>query len=307
MVRSVQGRKAAILMYHGVTKEPLSVWNWAHIDLPTFEAHMAYLAREYALLSVEELVSRLSSGRALPEHCAAVTFDDGFKSVATNAYPVLARHKIPFTVFLVTGLIGTTLPPWPERLFNAIARTPCPSVEYEGKEWSLATDVARAAAFEAIVAHMKSTAVAEKDRRLDGLLARLGMPAEVSPDSPFVLMDWDDVAALGRGGLATFGAHTHTHQILSRCSPQTQHDELQRSRDLLVERAGRADLFAYPNGTRGDFTEETKSLVKDLGYACALATIPGLVSPGDDVYELRRVGIGARTSLSAFKVRLCGV
>jgi peptidoglycan/xylan/chitin deacetylase (PgdA/CDA1 family) len=44
----------------------------------------------------------------------AVTFDDGFRSVATLAFPVLRRFGIPATVFVPTDHVGTGVPmAWP--------------------------------------------------------------------------------------------------------------------------------------------------------------------------------------------------
>jgi peptidoglycan/xylan/chitin deacetylase (PgdA/CDA1 family) len=44
----------------------------------------------------------------------AVTFDDGFRSVATLAFPILRRHGIPATVFVPTDHMGTGAPmAWP--------------------------------------------------------------------------------------------------------------------------------------------------------------------------------------------------
>jgi len=42
------------------------------------------------------------------EHCAAVTFDDGFLSVVENAVPELMLRKIPATLFIVTDFLGST-------------------------------------------------------------------------------------------------------------------------------------------------------------------------------------------------------
>jgi peptidoglycan/xylan/chitin deacetylase (PgdA/CDA1 family) len=48
------------------------------------------------------------------QRTVAVTFDDGFRSVATLALPILRRHGIPGTIFLPTDYIGTDEPMrWP--------------------------------------------------------------------------------------------------------------------------------------------------------------------------------------------------
>jgi peptidoglycan/xylan/chitin deacetylase (PgdA/CDA1 family) len=48
------------------------------------------------------------------ERTVAVTFDDGFRSVATLALPILRRYGIPGTIFIPTNYIGTDEPMrWP--------------------------------------------------------------------------------------------------------------------------------------------------------------------------------------------------
>ena len=43
-----------------------------------------------------------------PDGGVAVTFDDGFADTFANALPVLARYRIPATMFAVSDLIGTS-------------------------------------------------------------------------------------------------------------------------------------------------------------------------------------------------------
>lgn len=81
---------------------------------------------------------------------------------------------------------------------------------------------------------------------------------------------------------------------------------METSRDVLRERLGTADLFAYPNGGPGDFSGATKRLLVELGYRCGLATIPGLNRVGADLFELRRVGVGGDTTLSEFEWLMTG-
>src|SRR5262249_17045426 len=107
--------------------------------------------------------------------------------------------------------------------------------------------------------------------------------------------------------LVEFGSHTHTHPILSRCGLARQEHELRASRDVLRERLSRADLFAYPNGGRADFTPATQALLRRLGYRCGLTSIPGLNRRGRDLYALRRVHVGADTSFATFEVRMLGL
>jgi peptidoglycan/xylan/chitin deacetylase (PgdA/CDA1 family) len=111
---------------------------------------------------------------------------------------------------------------------------------------------------------------------------------------------------LAQTGLIHVGSHTKSHPILSQCPPDSQRRELLESRDALEQRGLSRRLFAYPNGGRGDFTGETKSLLAELGYRCAVTTIHGLNRPGADRYELKRIGIGADATLRRFQMRMAG-
>jgi peptidoglycan/xylan/chitin deacetylase (PgdA/CDA1 family) len=306
LARRMRSRSIAIVMYHGVVKRPPPVLDWCQLDEARFEEEIAFLSQEYRVIPLAEAVDRLSRGLPLPQRAVALTFDDGFRNVYTTAHPILERYRVPATVFLVTSLIEVRQPPWLERLLNALATSPRPSVCFNGKEWPLSTGEQRAAVYQTLSARLKAMEVGKKEEKLAELHEALAGQSQVTLDSPFATMNWEEIEQLARTGLVSFGSHTHTHQILSRCSLQRQREELSISRDILREHLGSANLFAYPNGSWTDFTEGTKSLLAELGYRCGLATVPGLNSAGADLYELRRVPVGADTSFLQFEISLLG-
>lgn len=87
-----------ILCYHAV--EP--GWDAALAVPPSrFQEHCAWLSARKTVLPLDEAINRLSRQGRLPRGCAALTFDDGFRSLHEHALPVLLRHRLPATVFLV--------------------------------------------------------------------------------------------------------------------------------------------------------------------------------------------------------------
>ena len=302
-LRRLRSRSLAIIMYHGVTAERLPVFNWCHLDVSEFEKQVEFLANEYTILHLGEVVERMKNGRPLPRATACLTFDDGFRNVATTAFPILERRQVPATVFLVTSLVGTNQPAWPDRLYFSFLNSRRPSVRFDGREYSLRTLEQRAAAYAAVEARLKQQDQPESQERLEELKATLGWP-EVPPGSLLATLGWEDVERLARTGLVRFGSHTHSHPILARCAPEEQRRQLQVSRDVLRERGLSCELFAYPNGSATDFSSVTKSLLHELGYECAVTAIPGLNAQEDDRFELRRVCVGADTSLLKFQFRM---
>ncbi len=72
-----------------------------------FAAHMRTLAGAgYRPVAIDALVAWLEGGVALPEGACLLTFDDGFRGVREHALPLLESLGWPFTVFLVSDLIG---------------------------------------------------------------------------------------------------------------------------------------------------------------------------------------------------------
>jgi peptidoglycan/xylan/chitin deacetylase (PgdA/CDA1 family) len=304
--RRLRSSSIAIVAYHGLVREPPSVFNWCQLSVDEFEKQIEFLSREYVVLPLDEIVDRLTRRAPLPRATACVTFDDGFRSVHTLASPILKRYQLPATVFLVTSLVGTDQPAWPDEIFEMFVTTSQNWINFGGTRWSLATPADRARTYVAVVEQLKVMDVVEKDKHVPKLTDQLGSKP-VAPNSPLATLNWSEIEEMARGGLFQFGSHTHTHQILSRCSPERQTDELRISRDVLRERFGKADLFAYPNGRREDFAELTKKVLRETGYRCALSTIPGLQPAKGDLFEIRRVNVGADTSFDQFELRMVGL
>jgi len=91
---------ATVLMYHhfGQSRYPLT-----NIRLDQFEQHLEYLSKNgYQVWALSKIVRHLLSGKALPEKTVALSMDDAYISIYTEAYPRLKQRKWPFTVFVNT-------------------------------------------------------------------------------------------------------------------------------------------------------------------------------------------------------------
>lgn len=96
-----------VLMYHRVG-EARNGWEARYaIGADAFRAHMDALAKTgHRAVPADALCGSLEDGSPLPESAFVLTFDDGFRGVREHALPVLEERGWPFTVFLVSGLIG---------------------------------------------------------------------------------------------------------------------------------------------------------------------------------------------------------
>jgi peptidoglycan/xylan/chitin deacetylase (PgdA/CDA1 family) len=94
---------ASVLAYHGVEARPAEQDpNGIFTPPDVFEEQMAFLARRRNVVTLDELLR--GTGRGRPS--VAITFDDGFRSVLTEAAPILERFGFRATVFVPTAWIG---------------------------------------------------------------------------------------------------------------------------------------------------------------------------------------------------------
>jgi len=99
--------RALILMYHIVDEPKASIEEKYCCAPERFDEQMRYLrAGGHRLLGLDELADRIDRGEPFEEGSVAVTFDDGFEATVHNALPVLARYKVPATMFLLSDRFG---------------------------------------------------------------------------------------------------------------------------------------------------------------------------------------------------------
>ena len=99
--------RVAILMYH-IVAEPLAADEVRYCCTPArFEAQMGHLQEAGGRwLSLDDLADALDGQAAWPDDGIVVTFDDGFADTFINALPVLARYRIPATMFALADHPG---------------------------------------------------------------------------------------------------------------------------------------------------------------------------------------------------------
>lgn len=98
-----------ILLYHTVDDSFTRAYaRWA-VTPARFDAQMSWLKQAgYTPLTISDLVAGFSGLTPLPANPVAVTFDDGLRDFLTGALPILERHDVPATLYIVTGRIGAT-------------------------------------------------------------------------------------------------------------------------------------------------------------------------------------------------------
>lgn len=95
--------QVAVLMYHHIDDRPEA----SHIlSVHAFEEQMELLRKNgFHVISMEEYVSFMTKGVAVPDNAVLLTFDDGYESFYTKAYPILRKYKYAATNFVIVSSI----------------------------------------------------------------------------------------------------------------------------------------------------------------------------------------------------------
>ncbi len=99
LAHSHTGQHLNVLMYHHIANDtPPSTSTRVEV----FQDHLDYLAEQHTVVDLVWALERLQAGEAIPENAVALTFDDAYINVYTNAWPLLQEAGFPFTVFVDT-------------------------------------------------------------------------------------------------------------------------------------------------------------------------------------------------------------
>ena len=96
--------QVAVLGYHelNATRENTEM----RIQTSKFRKQMeAIRALGLAVISMEDFLAWKKGEKEIPQRSILITFDDGWKSVYTDAYPILRELGMPFTVFLYKNYV----------------------------------------------------------------------------------------------------------------------------------------------------------------------------------------------------------
>lgn len=97
-----------VLCYHSISDDAhAGTLRWS-VSPGDFDEQMALLReRDRTPLTVTRYATWLLSHQPMPVRPVLVTIDDGYGDLATAALPVLLRHGLWATAYVVTGRIGT--------------------------------------------------------------------------------------------------------------------------------------------------------------------------------------------------------
>jgi len=304
--------KALILLYHRVAELATDPQLLA-VSPERFARQMEYLSKHCTVIRLRDLAE---PNGFEADRCVAVTFDDGYADNFVTAAPILRRYQVPATVFVTSGYVGTEREFWWDELERVLLQpSTLPSrlhLEVNGWVYERAFHESSRYSQEDYVRHQKWTVLDKtaptvrhavyrdlcKELRplSDGARSavleqlRVWSGAEPGARQTHQCLSISQVKNLASEGLIEVGAHSVSHPVLSTLSINDQRAEICGSRDRLSTWIARPiGVFAYPYGTKGDYTSATAAIVREAGFSLACANFTDVVMKREDLFQLPRV------------------
>jgi peptidoglycan/xylan/chitin deacetylase (PgdA/CDA1 family) len=233
---------------------------------------------ELDLVSLDEMHRRLVEGD-FRRRFVCITIDDGYRDTLQWAYPILRRHRAPFTVYIPTSFPDRVGELWWLVLEAVVARNDAVNVRLGGQEETLrCVSVAeKRDAFDRLYIWLRSLASeAEVRSAVRELAARYRVDIAAFCDE--LCMRWDELKTLAADPLVTIGAHTVNHVMLAKVSEELARTEMDMSRTVIESALGiRPAHLSYPVGDRTSAAAREFRIANELDFKTAVTTRPGVL------------------------------
>lgn len=236
-----------------------------------------FLQRNFNFLSTNQLAEIFEKKLEFPVRSVLFTVDDGWKENQTNIIEIAEKYQIPVTIFLTAD----------------------PIEKGESYWWSIAIKAIKGKLLPYSLSQMKELPNNDRISIIEELKKKIPTVREA-----FTV---EQIKSHKHSKFVTFGAHTITHPILTKCEDQVSQSEISQSAQIIQSWVNYpVTHFAYPNG---NYTEREIAYLKVSGYQTAFTTHPKYITKEsiEKPFEIPRFDILENVSFAENICRMTGI
>ena len=258
---------ATILMYHSIAAPGTDrfidpAWSMAP---SAFERQMQFVANCCRAVSMNDLVETLRCGRRPRPRTVVITFDDGYVDNLSIATPILARYKLPATLYLPTRYTAHAEPQWVDRLYTAFISRERDLLWLDQRAVNLANPRQRLLAYRTLSDRLRKAVYEQRQC----MLAEVEHELRSSAVIPALTLSWDQVRELKRRyPRFEIGVHSQSHLDLSSHDEETVRTEVHGCIEDVKRELGTLPVhFSFPYGRANG---RAKQIVMEAGLHSAV-------------------------------------
>ncbi|MGE0636801.1 MAG: polysaccharide deacetylase family protein [Bacteroidia bacterium] len=296
--------KANIFLFHRVSPQRDKLWD--PLSPERFDEILKYLKSKFEIHQIETLLANTSLTRS-KKPLASIVFDDGYKDYIEYALPILKKHNLSASMYLVTDCVESGIPPWTYVLDNAIVSTKKNKIEVDNslfpeklKYTAWKNETEKIAFAKKLKPFLKTVSNGTREKIYKQVIKSLDDVH--SPEK--LMMNWKEINEIKTAG-TIIGSHTAKHPLLAKIETESEiENELKSSAEKIKEHIGEFPLtISYPIG---NFDELVKNSAKKTGYKFGLAVEQKIYdSTKHDLFAVPRIELYNEPMLKT-KLRING-
>jgi peptidoglycan/xylan/chitin deacetylase (PgdA/CDA1 family) len=304
LARRLTRHAVMIIGWHGVSLErEHERFSSLFIRPESLRRRLAFLARHYTVIDLDELALQHASGTFKPRQ-VVLTFDDGFENFHVAAAPILREYSMPATNYIVSEYLETGAANYRMMVRDVVRLAPARQNAVTLPEGTTIPPTSGQMALE-------SAALKEFDARGPALTARasyvdaLGRVLAVDTQGLLAGRIWHSMApgtvrSLAQEGFA-MQLHTHSHfNVVEHAD--VAGEQIRLNRAAVEETTGRpAPHFCYPSGR---WTKSIWPTLEREGVKTATTTRTGPNFSSTPLLALRRLMNGEDRTQLEFEFEL---
>lgn len=288
LCQRINRNKALIIWYHGICDEDFDLlknYDERHIPKSLFTKQLEYLkAHGFTFVSMTDLKNAITNKTKIDKF-VVLTFDDGFKNVVENAYPIMKQYGAKGCFYLVSDLIGTNELLWTDYVETVIRNHGDFQFVFKGEiiDYKMDHKGSYEHAMKDIKAKLRTL---PDDQRLEHMRQFRSRRIKDVPKE-FEMATWGQINELDPN-IMEIGSHTRKHPNCNNLtSDEELEDEIYNSKTYIENIIGHeVEHFCFPAGS---FNEKVISKVQKYGYTSALTTENGFTDKHSNLYRLKRI------------------
>jgi peptidoglycan/xylan/chitin deacetylase (PgdA/CDA1 family) len=282
-----------------------------HLSLEISPEHLEsiikfFVKKGYDFISLDALKDWIHNNKKTNRKFVAFTFDDGYRDNLEYAFPVLQKHKIPFTIYITNSFPEKKAILWWYLLEDLLIKTP--NIKYHFPSGMVDIQCyshsQKERAFSIIRNHLMKLNNENIVDELNKFFSNYGF--QVPDYASNLCLSWDNINTLVADPLFSIGSHTLNHHNLINLSDKQAFAEIFESKITIENKINRAvQHFSYP---LGKFGEREVDIVKKCNFITATTTQTGNISlyHSDYFYSLPRIQVNSLTTEKVLKLQING-
>ena len=274
--------QVSILCYHGVIDNSPDGFNSSgkHLSVKKFENQMGFLARNFEVVSMQNIENYFLGIESLPKKSVAITFDDGYANNLWTAHPILEKYGLNATIYLATEYINSPKIMWSDRLELALIQSKITEFEVmldKIQYFDISNLPNKLDTLKTIKSFIKKANSSINNIILDEIDQKLEIDKAMTIPSIHKFLEWDEVRFMNSSGVWGIGAHTENHYSLGTLQ---QRDGIKQITNSLLKvktelSSNVLPLFSYPEGRDFDMPNYAIKFLRSIGLKTAPSANPG--------------------------------